>query len=438
MSFVLLAIGLVLFLICFKKTNWNLAIPSNLVFLSLLLGYFFYCIGFYLWENTLKFTTFWVIFTIFLFCFILSMISKTRKNYTILKIDSTLNVSNFRVITLISFFLFAVYFLSVVSVAIKGGSGIEGIFSYLKDNPDSVNIVIKQFYKIVVMFGFVNCYILVLGFLCKNSNKFDLFLCILNILLSCLINIISGARGDILKILGAFVVFLFIFKIINRQTLKKIALLLTVVILVFLIIFYFAKELIKTSDVLTNDLNFFDYIVYYIGSPFEVLNIKINSPIYFSYNPLFTMFNDIYNDLLDLKMISPVKFETNGFVYLGNLNFGGNVATLLFDFISSFGIIFGVAILIFFIFISNLFYFYVSNKKSSFLYILYGYIAQIFIFSFYTSVIYQVISVTGFLNILVLIALYFCLFRTNRRLVVNLNNKNSYFNEKLIKRYRSH
>lgn len=213
-----------------------------------------------------------------------------------------------------------------------GGSGFQAV-AYMKEaytdgGSQRMNVIIRQLFKVVVGSAYISCYLLANNCfifkekLTKNIGHLMVILC------GIFITIASGSRTDVLRIFSAFIFDYSVLtrlngsrsrrenKLANKKIIKRVIPLAFIVA----IIVFASRTIVKTSDVLTSGITSgIYYIAYYIGSPIAVLNIKIQ--LVFS-NGGFLLGSNV---------------EVPEFVYLGRLNYGGNVGTFFMTSLLSHG-----------------------------------------------------------------------------------------------------
>lgn len=298
------------------------------------------------------------------------------------------------------------YLIEVFRVGtLLGGRGLN-CFAIVKDAYMSdvstyrMNFIIRQLYKPVIAFSYIFVYIVINNLLVqkkvKGQKKY-----MIPIIFGILITIISGSRGDILKLLAAAILDYYII-VINLEShdikIKKEHFLILIqkgipfVLIVFILLFV-SRNVVKTSDVATSKIsNLVDYLAFYAGSSIGVLNEKIN--IKYSEGG-FLIGNSI---------------TVPNFVYLGNLNYGGNVATFFGKTLFMHGFIFltTYTFIVYFIFG----YFMKSLEKNmyskngiSIRTIIFSYMYSVFIFSFYDDLFFQLLSTSNIFTIIVIVVI---------------------------------
>lgn len=413
--FILLLLQIVSVLYSLKKTKYDLALPSNILMISLIVGYAFYALGYELWNHNMENNTAFVYFFFFAIMVVCSLVFSNKHIKTIheVKLPKYRNVSMLFCICIIFFLL---YTMGLLIVGNRNGLGFFSAINYVKNHRGSMNPVIRQGFKVVTCSAKASILLLVIGI---NKHfytwKYRVML-ITMIVLGCVITIFSGSRGDILKILSCF----FLFYFLNRggqgrKDFYKVIKKTMPITISVIIVFYFARLVVKNASVATGALDFIDYINFYFGSPIEVLNIKLHNVQYYR-NGYFgsNVFYDLYHDLIDVGIIDNARISwSNAFVYIGNFDFGGNVATIIFPFVCDFGYLGGIIALSLIVIMGNRRYIRLKKSGSSLKILLFGYIYSIYVFAFYDSVVYQIFSLTGLFEIIVLISIYWLLYKVN-------------------------
>lgn len=207
----------------------------------------------------------------------------------------------------------------------NGGPGGLGSIAYMKTaymegSGAHMNPIIRQGFKVVMFFAYISCFLFANNVMVlhekarRNAAYLIAFIC------GMAITLFSGSRTEILRIISAL---LLCYSILSRErsgwkrrankltawnAVKKFIPLLVIFALVAFASRTFVKlETVGTSTDITSPLQ---YLSYYVGSPIQVLNIKLGY----------------------LHGIDQILFGTTTaiptFVYLGSLNYGGNVGTL--------------------------------------------------------------------------------------------------------------
>ena len=166
------------------------------------------------------------------------------------------------------------------------------------------------------------------------------------------------------------------------------------------IIAFVSRKIVKTSNVATSATNsIFYYVAYYVGSSISVLNTKIKMAF-------------INGGLL---------FGTNEtipeFVYLGKLDYGGNVGTILQTSLIKHGLIYMIFWILLIYIVGGFFYRNVLNshklsRKECLKIILFTSWYYVFTMSYYSDILSSASFIkTNFLTNIVLIALHYGIFK---------------------------
>lgn len=314
--------------------------------------------------------------------------------------------TSFLIIILLIILITGLYLLEVLRVGtLLGGKGLNCFAivksAYMSNNPlYKMNFIIRQLYKLVIAFSYIFVYIFINNILITKKLKAQIRYFI-PIIFGVLITIISGSRGDILKLLAAAILDYYIIVInLKKSNLKTkkndfFALIkkgIPFVLLIFIILFV-SRNVVKKSNVATSKIsNITDYIAFYAGSSIGVLNEKIN--IKYSKEGFFTGNN----------------IEVPNFVYLGKLNYGGNVATFFGKILFSHGFIFLMAYTFIIYFICGYFMKTIERDMNikngiSMRTIIFSYIYSIFMFVFYDDIFLQLLKTSNIFTMLVIIIL---------------------------------
>lgn len=240
-----------------------------------------------------------------------------------------------------------------------GGSGLNAI-GYMKDayltgsQGPKMNVLIRQGYKIVMAISYIAAYYiannaLVLKEMIKSNWKYlVLYFC------GCIITIFSGSRTEVLRLLSALILDYAVLSKANSGCCggkKKVRLFYVAkkfapAIVGCLIIAFASRAVVKTKGTGGSEISsIMGYVSYYVGSPIQVLNLKLS------------YFSNIHDLLFGTKNSIPE------FVYLGNLNYGGNVASIFGSCIQYNGLIFMVVYLYLVYFIGTYAYYKIFTRQ---------------------------------------------------------------------------
>lgn len=293
------------------------------------------------------------------------------------------------------------------------------------------NPIIRQGYKMVMAIAYIFTYAFINNYyICKKKIK-ECFWLIIPMLSCIVINLVSGSRGDMLRM---FLLYLFAYYISKwqasswrKQPTKKILKIAIPIFTILLSIFFMARLFVKVDTDSQKKIGGpVEYLAYYIGSPIQVFNLhaeeiqekgQINENASFGY----LTFSGLYSlltkaEVLEAKDANAPKVGW-GFVYVGgNSNAAGNVDTILAFPYADFGF-FGMCIYIYIIYYLFSYFFYrkIIYKDMSVRYvknvILFSFFFYEIEMAFYCDVTYQMLSQTGFLQLIVLLILTHCIIK---------------------------
>lgn len=317
-------------------------------------------------------------------------------------------------VVLITIFLLTVlYIYDALRVGrLYGGSGM-GAIGYMKaayvfgSQGPKMNVFIRQGFKVVMAVSYIGTYYFVNNVLILKEKVQKNITYLISFICGCTITIFSGSRTEILRLISAMILDYVVLARINSgyyigkgkigiiDIVKRFA----PVLIVGVIVGFLSRGVVKTANTGGSDItSIIGYVSYYIGSPIQVLNIKL------------TYFSNIKELLFGTQNSIPE------FVYLGRLDYGGNVATIFGSCIHYNGLINMVIYLLIVYFIGTSIYYKLyhvnsSEKRKSRNIIVFSYCYFVFTMAYYsicTSVLLE------FSNILILILLLI-LYRILRR-----------------------
>ncbi|NCC01770.1 MAG: oligosaccharide repeat unit polymerase [Clostridia bacterium] len=254
-----------------------------------------------------------------------------------------------------------------------------------------ISLLGRLFFRIGKNLAYPSLFIIIYNIVAKNRFvKYKLICLIIPIISSIVMLFFCGGRSGYLSIIVAALVFYIMLKrtlCVRREIrLKKIIKPLILVMVVFLLVFFGSKTVIKNKE---NTSTPIQYITYYVGSPLYLFDkVKDDVDIYFPYSgdlPGAYSFIGIYQDVLGKNII-----PSNRFCYIGGKAIGGgNVYTIFAIPYRDFGVVGMYAfILIYysiFIFLYyKIFYYPRSIKYTKRLFIL-GILYNMIFMSFYVS-----------------------------------------------------
>ena len=212
----------------------------------------------------------------------------------------------------------------------NGGSGLNA-FAYMKDGyingGSRMNPIIRQGFKLIMASSYISCFVFANNYLVLKQRLRDNAAYLIIIICSIVVPVFSGSRTEILRIVSALVLdFALIWRAYYRESNKRstkyvlkefVPLAVAAAVIAFL-----SRTLVKKTDVATSQVTSITYYVaFYVGSSIAVLNNKINMA--------FSGFD----------ILSGSKVRIPEFVYLGNLDYGGNVGTVFQTKLLSMGLI---------------------------------------------------------------------------------------------------
>lgn len=293
-----------------------------------------------------------------------------------------------------------------------GGSGF-GAIGYMKaaymsgSQGPKMNALIRQGFKVVMALAYISTYYFVNNVLIMKEKVRKNLTYLISFVCGCVITIFSGSRTEILRLVSALILDYVVLTRLNsgyNSSKNKIGIIDIIkrfapVLIVGVIAGFLSRGVVKTANIGGSDItSIIGYVSYYIGSPIQVLNIKL------------TYFSNIKELLFGTQNSIPE------FVYLGSLDYGGNVATIFGSCIHYNGLINMVIYLLIVYFIGTSIYYRLyhvnsSKKRKSRNIIVFSYCYFVFTMAYYsicTSVLLE------FSNILILILLLI-LYRVLRR-----------------------
>ena len=237
------------------------------------------------------------------------------------------------------------------------------------------------------------------------SKKIDILLFLVTTVTS-LSTVLDGTRGEIINIcLSAIPIFLILYNFHNGKTFKiskKIALLLTLIAIIFITQFQKTAFILGRDDAKAFDT--VDYIYIYLGAPIYNLNTFLNNGILDEKYIGIHTFSSVYDIFGDFKTVNKQTFQNlNG----NNL---GNVYTILFDFICD-GKVIGLIIGLFIMALISQALFEViynvkkkrkKSNKPNITILVYAYIFGGLFFAFFGNKFYSQIFNLGFVKYIIL------------------------------------
>lgn len=333
MNFFLLIVLEILFLIiAYRMFEKDVFSPAVITIFVILIGTIFVIPSISLWNVNICQNTLVVFFVGLLTCIFGSFVSKKiifgnkHINFKAQKI----HLLHFKrqteiFISFLSLVLTLLYLLDAIRVGTYYGGHGFGAIAYMKNSyllnlgPVSMNPFIRQGFKVVMALGYIASYALAKNIFSlnesfnKNLPYLVLFLC------GCAITLFSGSRTEILRLVSALIICCSTCyrkkngwnEASSKHSFFKTCVTFVPLLLVTIIVAFLFRQIVKVQGTGGSEIShIIDYASFYIGSPVQVLNIKLSN---------FSNFHDLF-------------FGTNlnftEFVYLGSLDYGGNVSTV--------------------------------------------------------------------------------------------------------------
>jgi oligosaccharide repeat unit polymerase len=299
---------------------------------------------------------------------------------------------------------------------INGGTGLNA-FAYMKNAymtsvGSTMNPIIRQGYKVVMSAAYISCFIFTNNCLVRHDGLKKNWQYIVMIACGFIITIVAGARTEILRIVSALLLdYTLLWRLnaggnsrVNKQSSKVVIRKAVPLILLVTVIAYISRAIVKTSNVATTSIDsIVYYMAYYIGSPIAVLNTKLE------------MAFDNGGLLLGAKNIVPQ------FVYLGHLDYGGNVGTILQTSVLKYGLLYMIIWILLIYIVSGFIYRKVTSYKeinmhTSLLIILFSNWYYVFSMAYYSDVMSDIgFIITNISTCIVGYLIYHMLFKLKLR-----------------------
>ena len=290
----------------------------------------------------------------------------------------------------------------------NGGSGLNA-FAYMRNaytgGGPKMNPIIRQGFKLIMASSYISCFVLANNCLVLRRRSKDNVSYVIIISCSIIVTIFSGARTEILRIISALLLdYALVWRTYygksNKRSTKYVIKKFIPLAVIVAVIAFLSKSFVKKTGVATSQVtSIIYYIAYYVGSSIAVLNIKINMA--FS----------------GLDILSGSKVKIPEFVYLGNLDYGGNVGSILQTKLISSGLIVMLMWIFGIYFVGGVIYKRINydirvRSQQPILLLLFSSWYYVFTMSYYADIISSSSFVkTNLLTDVVLIALYPLFFR---------------------------
>lgn len=285
----------------------------------------------------------------------------------------------------------------------NGGSGLNS-FAYMKDGyingGSRMNPIIRQGFKLIMASSYISCFVFANNCLVLKQRLRDNAAYLIIIICGIVVTVFSGARTEILRIVSALVLdFALIWRAYHKESNKrstKYVLRKTIPLAIIVaVIAFLSRTLVKINGVATSQVTSITYYVaYYVGSPIAVLNKKIN---------IFLPWSSI---------LSGSKMKVPDFVYLGNLDYGGNVGTIFAVKLLSSGLVLMLAWIFIIYFVGGVIYKRINydihvRSKQPLLFLLFTSWYYIFTMSYYTDIVSSIsFVITNVLTDIILVIIY--------------------------------
>ena len=341
------------------------------------------------------------------------------------------------VISVATYCIFAtfLYFNEIRRLGLAQSLAVSEAIGNIKENFEEFEELfspfIRQGYKMVMAIAYCFTYVFVNNYCIFKKKFLKCFWLIIPLICSFGINILSGGRGDMIKM---FLLFLFFYYINlwqatgwRKKPTKKLLKIGIPILGIMLSIFFFSRLVVKQNIATQKQIGGpIEYLAYYIGSPIQVLNIHVyelekregaNKNMTLGINT----FNGFYQmlkkyDILDAKQIKGPTVGA-GMIYIGgDSNAAGNVETIFAPAHLDFSIA-GMCVYIYILYYLISYYFYRNIMYESFSR---RYVKRIILFSFFYYIVEMsfyddcqkwVLCQTGILQFICLLLLVKFIFR---------------------------
>ncbi len=291
----------------------------------------------------------------------------------------------------------------------NGGSGLNA-FAYMKNGyingGSQMSPVIRQGFKLIMASSYISCFVFANNCLVLKQRLRDNVAYLIIIICSIVATVFSGSRTEILRIVSAVVLdFALIWRAYyrgsnNKRSTKYVLKKFVPLVVAVAVIAFLSRTIVKKTGVATSQVTSITYYVaYYVGSSIAVLNNKINMA--------FSGFN----------ILSGSKVGIPEFVYLGNLDYGGNVGTIFQTKLLSNGLVFMLTWIFIIYFVGGIIYERINydirvRSQQPLLLILFTSWYYIFTMSYYADIMSSVpFIITNVLTDVILVIIYPLFFR---------------------------
>lgn len=423
---------IVIFILVYKTSGYDLVSPANISLLTFIIATFFAIIGINTWDTQFSITaTLYLI--IGLSCMLLGqhfarITTKTSlvNNYKNINLKSErINISITKVwfVEIIVIVLTLLYVFDILRAGARlGAPGLSSISAVYYADDSGASSIIRQGIKIVMAVGFVDSFIIARNLSIQWKRKDCLHL--ISIICACICSFFTGVRTEVLRIIFAIFVLYYFNQKEKKGWRNDISSLLVKrflpILLILAIVFTSMKTIIKSSDLPINGaFTSFEYIAYYIGSPILVFGIKEAVGFSTYKGDLFgeISFNAFWENLADMGIISDKYLSiasTN--VYISRADrVTANVDTIFGGLMIDFGLI-GMTVFIFLLyFIISKYYYkhikYKSMANNTFAYISYAFIFYLPAMAYYANVFGQYIATYFILTFIIMYFVYLFYFK---------------------------
>ena len=359
-----------------------------------------------------------------------NLASKTSKSVELVQIKQICLPAHIKVsLSICSVIAALLYFNEIWKISLVHsmlvGEAIASIKEDYSSFEEQFNPFVRQGYKAVMAIAYVFTYIFVNNYIICQQKFRTSFWYIIPLFSGICINLISGSRGDMLRLV---LLFIFVYYICQWQkngwkkqpTIKvlKIAIpAISIMLMVFFLARLFVKIDIESQEKIGGPI---EYLSYYVASPLQIFNIhtkqlsdnpNANSNVPFAYCTM----NGVYDFLKKQGVLKKTEIKSPkvgfGFEYVGgDSNAAGNVDTFFSQSKLDFGIL-GMCIytIVIYYLISKYFYTHILYKDMTCIsvrkFLKFSFFFYIVEMSFYADCTGQILSQTGVLQYICLLFL---------------------------------